>query len=290
MEPTPRKPCDARAARDCTPVVPDAPPALDRARAGGMWGRSVWGREIFANAVVIVALVIAMEMWSRHVPPFIMPPPERTFTAMLAALKNDYVHIGLTIVRLIVAVVAALVIGTLIGAAMALVRPLEPYLRSIVVIDTGIPALSWMLFAIFWFEHAEARVFFILLMILIPFYALNVFDGIRALSKDLVEMVETFRPSRSQVLRLLVWPHIVPYLLMTTKAIIGYATRMTVFAELVSVSTGMGARMGAAQSAFQMDGVLAWTIILVFANLAIQAIVQGIETLVLRYRPEVAVR
>jgi NitT/TauT family transport system permease protein len=252
--------------------------------------RSLWMREILANAVVIVLLVLAMEVWSRHVPPFIMPPPQRTLDAMIAAVSKDYAHIALTIGRLVVAVVAALVIGTLIGAAMALVRPLEPYLRSIVVIDTGIPALSWMLFAIFWFEQAEARVFFILLMILVPFYALNVFDGIRALSKDLIEMVETFRPSRWQVLRLLIGPHLVPYLLMTTKAIIGYATRMTVFAELVSVSTGMGARMGAAQSTFAMDGVLAWTIILVFANLVIQGIVQGLERLLLSYRPEVAVR
>lgn len=256
----------------------------------GTSGRNVWARELFANAVVIVALIVAMEIWSRHVPPFIMPPPAKTLDALLAAIKNDYVHIGLTIARLIVAVLAALVIGTIIGAAMALVRPLEPYLRSIVVIDTGVPALSWMLFAIFWFEHAESRVFFILLMILVPFYALNVFDGIRALSKDLIEMVETFRPSRWHVLRLLVGPHIVPYLLMTTKAIIGYTTRMTVFAELVSVSTGMGARMGAAQSTFAMDGVLAWTIILVFANLIIQAMVIGLEKLLLRYRPEVEVR
>jgi NitT/TauT family transport system permease protein len=250
----------------------------------------IWMREIFANVTVIVLLILAMEVWSRYVPPFIMPAPAKTLDAMIEAVRNDYVHIGLTIGRLCIAVLAALLIGTLIGALMALVRPLEPFLRSIVVIDTGVPALSWMLFAIFWFENAESRVFFILLMILVPFYALNVFDGIRALSKDLVEMVETFRPSRWQVLRLLIWPHIVPYLLMTTKSIIGYATRMTVFAELVSVSTGMGAKMGAAQSTFQMDGVLAWTIILVLANLVIQAIVMGLERMLLGYRPEVEVR
>lgn len=266
------------------PATPE--PGMKRARGAG----STWAREIFANAVVIVALVIGMQLWSQHVPPFIMPPPQRTLDAIISAFQNDYFHIGLTIGRLIVAVVAALVIGTLIGAAMALIRPLEPYLRSIVVIDTGVPALSWMLFAIFWFEQPEARVFFILLMILIPFYALNVFDGIRALPKDLVEVVETFRPSRWQVIRFLVAPHLVPYLLMTTKAIIGYATRMTVFAELVSVSTGMGARMAVAQSTFAMDGVLAWTIILVLANLIIQALVHGLEALLLRYRPEVAVR
>ncbi len=58
----------------------------------------------------------------------------------------------------------------------------------------------------------------------------------------------------------------------------------------VSVSSGMGARMGLAQSSFQMDGVLAWTVILVAANLLIQAIVIVLERWLLRYRPEVAVR
>ena len=253
-------------------------------RGGGL------ARELIANAVVIGLLIVAMEVWSWYVPPFSMPSPERTLSYAWRALQNDYLHIGLTIARLLIAVLAALVIGTIIGALMALVRPLEPYLKSIVVIDTGVPALSWMLFAIFWFEQAEARVFFILLMILIPFYALNVFDGIRALSTELIEMVETFRPSKGQLLRLLIGPHIVPYLLMTTKSIIGYATRMTVFAELVSVSSGMGARMGLAQSAFQMDGVLAWTVILVAANLLIQAFVIVLEKWLLKYRPEVAVR
>ena len=265
-----------------TPVPIEAGPTVS--------GGSVWRRELIANIVVIAAIIVAMEVWSRYVPPFIMPPPERTLKAMLSAISNDYAHIFLTIGRLCVAVLAALLIGTLMGVTMALVRPLEPFLKSIIVIDTGVPALSWMLFAIFWFERAEARVFFILLMILVPFYALNVYDGIRALNKDLVELVETFRPSRWQVLRLLIGPHIVPYLLMTTKSIVGYATRMTVFAELVSVSTGMGAKMGAAQSTLQMDGVLAWTIILVLANLLIQALVTGLEKLLLRYRPEVAVR
>jgi NitT/TauT family transport system permease protein len=127
-------------------------------------------------------------------------------------------------------------------------------------------------------------------VILLPFYALNVYDGIRALSRDLVEMVETFRPSRWQMFRLLILPHIVPYILMTTKSIIGYATRMTVFAELVCVSTGMGARMGLAQNNFQMEGVIAWTIVLVVVNLGIQALVAAAEKPLLRWRPEVAVR
>jgi NitT/TauT family transport system permease protein len=247
-------------------------------------------RDIIANAVVIALLVIGMEIWSRNVPGYIMPPPLRSGEAIVKAVTENYVDILLTLGRLLVSVAFALVVGSLIGALMALVRPLQPFLKSVVIIDTGVPALSWMLFAIFWFGDAEARVFFILAMILLPFYALNVYDGIRALSTDLVEMVETFRPSRFQLLRLLVLPHVVPYVLMTTRSIIGYATRMTVFAELVSVNSGMGARMSLAQNNFEMEGVIAWTVLLVILNLLLQALVAAAEKTLLRWRPEVAVR
>ena len=254
----------------------------------GRWAH--FKRDLFANLVIIALIIFGMEAWSWVAPVYIMPSPALTGMEILNILGEDYFHIFLTVVRLFVAVTFALVVGSILGAIMGMIRPLQPYLKSIIVIDTGVPALSWMLFAIFWFKDTEMRVFFILAMILIPFYALNVWDGIQALSKDLVEVVETFRPSRWQVFRLLILPHVIPYILMTTKSIIGYATRMTVFAELVSVNTGMGARMGLAQDELNMQGVIGWTILLVVVNLGVQALVAWAERRLLKWRPEVTVR
>jgi len=252
--------------------------------------RNYFMRDLFASIVVIAAIIFGMEAWSWFAPVYIMPPPKLTGFEIIRILGEDYVHIITTILRLLFAVAFSLVIGSLIGAVMGMYRPAEPYLKSIIVIFTGVPALSWMLFAIFWFKGTESRVFFILGVILVPFYALNVYDGIKALSTDLIEVVETFRPSRWQVFRLLILPHVVPYILMTTKSIIGYAARMTAFAELVSVNTGMGARMGLAQDELNMEGVIGWTILLVIVNLGVQAIVAWAEKRLLKWRPEVTVR
>lgn len=259
-------------------------------RAKTVGAPSFAARDLIANLIVIAALVFGMEAWSCFTPPYIMPPPAMTAQAMIEILQEDYSHIITTTVRLTVAVAFALIIGSLVGAVMGMVKPLQPFLKSAVVIDTGVPALSWMLLAVFWFKQPEVRVFFILSMILIPFYALNVHEGIRALSNDLVEVVETFRPSRWHVFSLLILPHTIPYILLTTKSIIGYATRMTVFAELVSVSTGMGARMGLAQNNFEMQGVIGWTILLVILNLTVQGLVALAEKPLLKWRPEVSVR
>jgi NitT/TauT family transport system permease protein len=247
-------------------------------------------RDIFATCVVVILLLVAMEITSRFVPDYIMPSPEAVWSAARELFFSDPYHVAVTLVRLAISVTIAMVTGVLIGLAMGMFPSVRPYLKAIVVIDTGIPALSWMLIAVFWFKNPESRIFFILLVILLPFYALNVYEGVRALPKELVDMIESFRPSRWQVLRYLILPHIVAYIFLTTKSVIGYAIRMVIFAELVASAVGIGARMNLAQSTFRIDQVLAWTFFLVILNLLLQAFVNGLEKISLKWRAEATVR
>jgi len=247
-------------------------------------------RDIFATCVVVVVLLVAMEITSRFVPDYIMPSPVAVWNAARELFFSDPYHVAVTLVRLAVSVTIAMISGVLVGLAMGMFPSVRPYLKAIVVIDTGIPALSWMLIAVFWFRNPESRIFFILLVILLPFYALNVYEGVRALPKEFVDMIESFRPSRWQVLRYLILPHIVPYIFLTTKSVIGYAIRMVIFAELVASAVGIGARMNLAQSTFRIDQVLAWTFFLVILNLLLQALVNGLEKISLKWRAEAAVR
>ncbi len=247
-------------------------------------------RDIFATCVVVLVLLAAMEITSRFVPDYIMPSPVAVWNAAKELFFSDPYHVAVTLARLAVSVAIAMVAGVLVGLAMGIFPRVRPFLKAIVVIDTGIPALSWMLIAVFWFRNSEARILFILLVILLPFYALNVYEGVRALPKELVDMIESFRPSRWKVLRYLILPHIVAYIFLTTKSVIGYAIRMVIFAELVASAVGIGARMNLAQSTFRIDQVLAWTFFLVILNLLLQALVNGVEKVALKWRAEASIR
>ncbi|MGQ9367058.1 ABC transporter permease [Azospirillum sp. ST 5-10] len=246
--------------------------------------------ELLPTLVVSALIIAAVQVASWFVPPFIVPSPAVIAAATWDILTSEASHIAITALRLAVAVAFAMAFGVLLGVVMGTRPGVRPYLRALVIIDTGIPALSWMLLAIFWFRDPEVRIFFILSVILVPFYALNIYDGIRALPKDLVDMIESFRPDRWQVLRYLVLPHIVPYVLMTTKSVIGYAVRMAIFAELVASAVGIGSRMSFAQSTFRIDQIFAWTLLLVVFNLLLQAGVTALEKIILKWRPEATVR
>mgnify|MGYP001087045435 FL=1 len=246
--------------------------------------------DLLPTIVVSIGLVAAIQVASWFVPSYIIPAPIDILKATGRILSGDLSHIGITALRLFIAVLFAITTGVLLGIVMGTQPKIKPYLRSLVIIDTGIPALSWMLVAIFWFKDSEVRIFFILSVILIPFYALNVYDGIRALPKELIDMFESFRPNRWHVMRFLIGPHIVPYIFLTTKSVIGYAIRMVIFAELVASAVGIGARMNLAQSTFHIDTIFAWTLLLVIINLTLQAAVAALEKVVLRYRPEAMIR
>ena len=246
--------------------------------------------ELKALLVVVVLIFGAMEVGSWYVPEYVMPSPTVIAKALAQLLTTDLLHVAITLGRLCVAIVFSAVAGVAIGLLMGTSKQVGPYLKALVVVDTGIPALSWMLLAVFWFKDPEARIFFILTVILLPFYALNVYEGVRALSTDWVDMLESFRPSRWKMLRYLVAPHIVPYIFLTTKSVIGYAIRMVIFAELVASAFGIGSRMSFAQSTFRIDQVLAWTVLLVVLNLLIQWLATLAEARFLGWRKEAKVR
>lgn len=264
-------------------VSGEFPPAAQLTTRGG-------GKQWISMIAVVALVFAAMQIASMFVPSYVMPPLLDTLRAVARVAVNDWTSIVATIVRVAVALACAAVAGTALGCVMGMNGKLRPFLQSSLIFDTGVPALSWMLIAVFWFRNPEIRIFFVLFVILLPFYALNVFDGIKALPQDWLEAINVFRPSRFQVFRLLILPHIVPYMLMTTKSIIGYATRMVVFAELIGAAIGIGAKMGLAESTFKMPDVLAWTLILVVINIGSQAGVSRLERRLLHWRPDVAIR
>lgn len=247
-------------------------------------------RDLVALVVVVAAIGVVMQIASGFVPDYILPSPVQIGRALVELMTSDLTHVLITLGRLALAILFSMIAGVSIGLLMGTSQRVGPYLRALVIIDTGIPALSWMLVAVFWFKDPESRIFFILTVILLPFYALNVYEGVRAMSSEWVDMLESFRPSRWQTLRYLVIPHTVPYVLLTTKSVIGYAIRMVIFAELVASAVGVGSRMSFAQSTFRIDLVLAWTFILILLNLAFQWLAGLAEKRLLKWRKEQTVR
>jgi ABC-type nitrate/sulfonate/bicarbonate transport system permease component len=119
----------------------------------------------------------------------------------------------------------------------------------------------------------------------LPAFAFQVHDAYKAMSKDLVEMSRSFRPTRWDLFRTLIWPSVLPGILTAWKVNLGNVSRVVVVAELVGATIGIGYELLQRQQLFDMAGAIAWTLLLVLFVVAAQAVVTALERHALRYRP-----
>src|SRR5208282_5927933 len=230
---------------------------------------------------------VVWQIASLFVPHFLFPSvpeiAERLWTIFTSAQSiGDALA---TSGRILAGLAGAFVLGTLLAVPMARSPVFERYAYPLLNFNQGIPALSWVVIAIIWFRGIEFRIFFIMVMTTLPAFSFQILDSYRAMSKDLFEMTLSFRPSRYDLLRTLVWPAVLPGILTAWKVNLGNASRVVVVAELVGPTGGVGYELLQQQQLFDMAGAVAWTLVLVFFVLIVQWIITAIENSVLRYRP-----
>jgi len=97
-------------------------------------------------------------------------------------------------------------------------------------------------------------------------------------------MTLSFRPTRYDLLRTLIWPAVLPGVLTAWKVNLGNASRVVVVAELVGATGGVGYELLLQQQLFDMAGAIAWTIVLVIFVLIVQQVITLIENHALKYR------
>ena len=97
-------------------------------------------------------------------------------------------------------------------------------------------------------------------------------------------MTLSFRPTRVDLLRTLIWPTVLPGILTAWKVNLGNASRVVVVAELVGATGGVGYELLQQQQIFDMAGAIAWTLVLVIFVLIVQRRHHAHREPALRYR------
>lgn len=233
-----------------------------------------------------IFLGAAWQVASLFFPAFLFPSLVAVFWRCLDILEqwSQFVDVLYTVGRILAGLAGAFIIGAVLALLMARSKLVDGFLSPILTFFQGIPALSWVVFAIIWFHGVEFRIFFIMVLTTLPAFTFQIVSALRAMSKDLVEMVMSFRPSRVKMFRTLILPSILPEILTAWKVNLGNASRVVVVAELVGATGGVGYQLLQQQQIFDMAGALAWTLQLVFFVLIVQYILTLIETFAFRYR------
>ncbi|MBR1297411.1 ABC transporter permease [Bradyrhizobium sp. AUGA SZCCT0042] len=243
-------------------------------------------RRVASYALPFVVVAGLWQVASLFFPPFLFPSLVTVFWRCLEILGtwSQFADVLATVLRILAGLTGAFVIGCILAILMARSRRMDEFIAPVLTLFQGIPALSWVVFAIIWFHGIETRILFIMIMTTLPAFAFQVLGALRGMSRDLVEMVMSYRPTRIKLLRVMIIPAVLPDVLTAWKVNLGNASRVVVVAELVGATGGVGYELLQQQQQFDMAGALAWTLQLVFFVLIVQAVLSQIESLVFRYR------
>jgi ABC-type nitrate/sulfonate/bicarbonate transport system permease component len=243
-------------------------------------------KKLWSLVMPFVAVGLLWQLAAQFFPPYLFPSLIDVFwrcgeILVTGSMLSDVMS---TVFRILAGLIGAFLVGTALALLMARSQAVDRFLSPILSLFQGIPALSWVVFAIIWFHGIEFRIFFIMVVTTLPAFTFQVLGALRAMSKDLVEMVLSFRPTRMKLFRVMILPAVLPDILTAWKVNLGNASRVVVVAELVGATGGIGYQLLQQQQMFDMAGALAWTLQIVLFVLVMQAVLTLTETSLFRYR------
>jgi NitT/TauT family transport system permease protein len=241
-----------------------------------------------AQRVLLVALLLAA-WWlaSLRMPQFVLPGPLKVGAALVSLVHSDtfFADLGATLYRVfagfVLAALAGAPLGVALGSSPRAARFFEPVLSIVNTVSSAI----WAVFAIIWFGISNATTVFVVFMTAMPLILTNVWQGALTVDERHVELARSFRMTHAQIMRKIFLPTILPHFFAGARLAFGFGWRVSLVAETIGSSNGIGYRLRQAADLVQTDQVFAWTVTLVVLMLTLEAgVLKPLERRLFRWK------
>ena len=244
--------------------------------------------KIYSLAVLLLAWVALSFVFS----PDILPGPIPVFAAIIDNLRSGdgFFHLYKTVSRVVLGLGLAMFLGTGIGLMMGLSRKGELFFESWVMIGLTIPAVVYAIVCLLWFGLNEFAAIIAIGVTAFPAVAINMWQGVKDIDMQLVAMGKAFQLPTHDVVRKIVLPQTVPYILAATRYALGISWKIATTVELIGMSSGVGYMLHYWFGLFSMTQVLAWTLTFIIVLLLIEyVLINPFEKRSTAWRPVVQV-
>ena len=201
------------------------------------------------------------------------------------AVEGDLeMHVWQTLQEAILGLFAGVVLGTAIGLVLGYWERFSNAVDPVLMGIYSLPKVSLAPLFIVWFGIGlEAKV--ALVVSLVMFIVLyNVREGIKTIDPDLVDAFRAMKASRWQMLRLVVAPSLLPWLLTALRISIGASLIGAVVAELVGSSRGLGWYVSSATAIYDITGSITALVVLGIMAMIFNTVLARLEARTMSWR------
>lgn len=256
---------------------------------------SARAREIAGHILPpVLALVTVVLLWwiVYSIFPRLLPGPLSTFREAVRLLSDGsfFFHMFQSLRRVFVGAAVAMLFSVAVGIYMGTVVIGERFFQPLVVLGLTIPGLMWSLIAVMLFGINEIAPYFAVAVTIFPMLVINIWAGVKALDKELIDMSHVFHFSPWMKISQVIIPQLVPNIFAATRYGLGLAWKVVVVVEMFGTSNGVGYQVMKAYQIFDMEAVIAWTLTFVVAMILIEyGMINLLERRLTGWRPQIDV-
>jgi len=217
----------------------------------------------------MLILVIFIALWQiaanfKWIDPFLTSSPARVIESFISLYESGslFKHIGITCYETIL----GFSLGTVLGALIAVILWWSPFISKILdpylVVLNALPKVALAPIIIFWIGNGMPAIIVIALLISVITTIISVLTGFNEIDKEKIMLMNTFRASKLQILRYLIFPYSIPILISALKINVGLSWVGVIMGEFLVAKNGLGFLIVYGGQVAQLDMVMMSIVIL----------------------------
>ncbi|MDQ4005975.1 MAG: ABC transporter permease subunit [Actinomycetota bacterium] len=236
----------------------------------------VWPRVAAIGGLLTVWWLVSQ---SGFLEDYQLPPPGDVGRSLVddwvstppGATEGIFAALQKSLLRLAIGMGISVIVGTVIGAAMAGSQFIQRSVGSLMTGLQALPSIAWLPLAILWFGLNERAIMFVVIIAAIPAVAIAAASSIRLVPPLLIRAGRTLGAKGWELQRSIVLPAAVPGYVAGLQQAWALAWRALMAGELISTGAqGLGHLMDVERQALHTDTVIAVMVVIVIVGMLVE--------------------
>jgi NitT/TauT family transport system permease protein len=244
------------------------------------------------TALSVICLFGLWEWFGRDVNPVFGSYPSAIFWAGVALIKSGKLWVALldSLKPFLAGYGLAVVFGVPLGLVIGRFRLLEAALGIYVTAGYAMPLVALVPLLILWLGLGfGVKVAIIFLMSIFPI-TINAWLGVRAVPKTLIEVGQSFVASNATILRRIILPATLPYIMAGLRLAVGRAVVAMIVAEFFTSIGGLGGIIINSANNFDTATMFVPVVVIVVLAIGLTALIGTFEKRVAPWQAEMSGR
>ncbi|MGI9584408.1 MAG: ABC transporter permease [Acidimicrobiia bacterium] len=172
-------------------------------------------------------------------------------------------HFSVTVVRFTAGLILGIGAGVVVGIMVGTFSFARSFLSDVLLVFLALPAIIWAFLTVMWFGLGWQAPVYTVMLSSMPFVAVNIAHGVRAVSPEMYQMSDAFGVPKTRQFRSLLMPAVAGYLFTGLRFAFIIGWNAVLLAEWFGSGNGVGWRARLWYDAARYKGFVGWVIIFI---------------------------